>query len=174
MSMRTVQAKAKTKHPDAALSDAQLGFFVGGAVGYPYRQEEIDRIRAFARAESRTVGDKNEAEARPYHRALEIIDAWAAKDEQGDVQRASDVERAHNWRQRKYDALAIELTLMKPATAEGVIAKAKALTLESSIWIDDEGNDEGELDINLRRFGPDEENIALSLVYDLLRLAVRR
>jgi hypothetical protein len=156
-------------------ADAQLGFFVGPGVGHLYEQEEIDRIRAFARAKARTIADAGLEDAKPFDRAIAILDAWASREERKDVERAADGDKEHRSRQRDYDGLAAELILMRPATIEGVMAKAKALILETPINADDnddnDDNDGDALGIALRRFGPDEQTVTLSLTYDVLRLA---
>ena len=149
-------------------ADAQFGFFVGPRVGYLYRQEEIDRIRAFVRAETRTIAETDEEASKPFYRALEILDAWATREEREDVKRVSDVERERRSKQKEYDGLATELILMRPATVAGVMRKAKALAPEASI---DEEEAADNLDSDLSRYGPDEQAVTLSLTRDLLRLA---
>ncbi len=149
--------------------DARLGLYVGPSADEAYDREEIAAIRVFCRAQGvKPCGSSVETAA--YFRGIEILDAWAdwqekvAREEERSGLAAAtraDIDAAH-----KFDAVAGKLATTPASTVDGILAKTRA-TL--SVFIGDDGIAKS-IREGLRRYGPNDDDISMSLARDLIRL----
>jgi hypothetical protein len=158
--------------PKAALrteSDARMHLFVGGGFGGPYDEAEIAALRVFCRKAGRDTGNSQQ-ESLAYFRGVEILDSWTAWRAEVEAEEArsglSEANKAFSDDDAKLDALSAQLANTPALTIEGILAKSAAMRF---IFREDPGLSDGLRD-DLRRYGPEEGSLALSLTRDLLSL----
>jgi hypothetical protein len=150
-------------------SDAKMHLFAGGGFGYAYGELEIEALRVFCRRAGRAT-DNNECEGRASLRGFEILDSWAAWRAEVEAEETrsglSEANKAFSDADDELDALSAQLANTPALTIEGIFAKSAAMRFPfpEDPWLSDRLRDD------LRRYGPDEGSLALSLTRDLLGL----
>jgi hypothetical protein len=173
------QAEARCRHlatPPVIIrteKDKQLGFYVGNRAGTAYGREDVPILRALVRRYSiaHAASDFD-----VWQRACDILEALRdlKKEEarEGFESGLTEATRSYYQAQDAYEELTERLARMVATTMEGALAKARAMR---RTFIDDDQDlgeqIAGKLKEHMRRLGPDEDALAISLAHDLIQLA---
>jgi hypothetical protein len=149
-------------------ADAALRLFAGKP-GDLYCRDEINVLRAL----SRSLGGLpiTLETCRALERCNAILAAWAGWKERTAVEEATsglaEAQRAYSKTYDEFETLAGQLLRMRAHTAEGVMAKVRAMKTEMR-----EDNELAEaLDHDLSRYGVDDAVVSVSLMRDIRAIA---